>query len=179
MASENDPFASFAAPREQLSPVEIWKRRRHEELQRWRRLKAVAIWLLIGTILGCVGAAVLIGAATGSLAIGAALLTGSVLGMLPGAALGWLVGFGSWGGRLLRQTGLVAPSEVPVPLYWLAVCSGIGLVGGANMGGWALPFLLFGQEAANLAVIFGPVGATAGAAVALVWLWRINRTTVR
>lgn len=167
MTPEEDPFAAFAAPPEQLSPVEAWKRRRIEEARQWRWLRGVGAWLLGGTLLGSVGAAI----ASGSLTNGGALLAGSGVGIPLGLAAGWLVGFGSWGGRMLRGTRLVPTSEVPVPMIWLAICAGIGLITGAAIGSGSLPYLLIDQAAADKTAILGPVGACAGAALALVVAW--------
>jgi hypothetical protein len=167
MTPEDDPFASFAVPREQLSPVEIWKRQRQEEARQWRRLKSVGAWLLGGTLLGSLGAA----AAAESLRAAGAMVGGSMLGMPLGLAAGWLVGFGSWGGRFLRGTRMMPASEVPVPMLWLATCTGVGLVAGAALGSWTLPYLMLDKAAADRAAVLGPAGAAAGAAIALVVVW--------
>jgi hypothetical protein len=171
MTPEEEPFASFAAPREQPSALEAWKRRRAEETRQWHWLLGVGGWLLGGTLFGSASAA----AVTGSLALAGALLAGACVGMPLGLVAGWLAGFGSWGGRVLRGTRLVPASDAPVPTLWLAICSGVGLVTGAAVGSVALPHILFDADVADRVDVLGPAGSCAGAALALLVLWLRGR----
>jgi hypothetical protein len=168
---EEEPFASFAEPRERPTAVEAWRRRHAEETRQWRRLVGVGVWLVLGTF----GGSALAALSTGSLLGGATLLGGAAIGMPLGLAVGWLAGFASWGGRALRGTRLVPVSDSPVPMLWLGVCSGVGLVAGAAIGSVALPQFLLDPDQANLADVLGPVGVCAGAGVALLVVWLRSR----
>jgi hypothetical protein len=167
MTPEEEPFASFAGPREKPSAVEAWKRRRVEETRQWKWLTGVGWCLLVGTFLGSAGASPL----TGSLVGAGVLVLGASVGMPLGLAVGWLAGFGSWGGRVFRGTRLVAASDTPVPILWLALCCGVGLVTGAAIGSVALPHLLLDADLADRTDVAGPVGACAGAAFTLLLVW--------